>query len=376
MLSLPQNTRDLPAIGMLRGLVKSSLASTVYWTGMGNLLARRANLRHMPLVIGYHRIVEDFRASAEHSIPPMLTSLRTFERQLDWLGRRFKFVTLDEVAAWIDGVKQFKRPVAAITFDDGYADLYHNAFPLLQRKGIPAAVFVVTRHVGTPQLQLYDELYLLLSDMFSRRENPRRHLVGFLAALGVSRPLQELVDNTAHDALGATWVMLENLPQAIVADAIEALRADVDIPGGVREELRMMDWSMLRELARSGITVGSHTRTHVRLTLESRKTVAEEIGGSREELEHRLGRPVEHFAYPSGAFNTDVVNAVAEAGYRCAYTACRHRDRRHPALTIPRRLWWENSCLNVFGHVSPAVMSCQVSGVFDAKASCGQTHHL
>lgn len=363
-------------LSLSRGLVKTGIGAALHWTGADRLLALRADIRRMPLVIGYHRVVEDFRAAAARSIPPMLTSARTFERQLDWIGSRFDFVTLGDMAAWAEGAGRFDRPVAAITFDDGYADVYQHAFPILRRKGIPAAVFVVTDRIGTSSLQIYDELYLLLSGAFSCWREPRRYLIGLLLDLDVPVPTLKRVDGAASDPLRATWVLVENLPQAKLAQVVEALRTEIEIPGNVKEELRPMSWEMLREMSQADMTIGSHTRTHSILTRETWKKVVDETQGSRQELERRLGAAVEHFAYPSGIFNDGVVNAVAQAGYRCAYTSCRHRDARHPELTIPRRLWWENSCLDVFGRFSPALMSCQVGGVFDFMASCRQTHGL
>lgn len=362
---------------LLRGLIKTGIASTLHWTGADSLYSRHANVKYMPLVIGYHRVVEDFHAAAIYSIPPMLTSIKTFERQLDWIGRRYNFITLDDLAAWTEGTKRFdRRPVAAITFDDGYADLYHHAIPILQKKGIPAAVFVVTQLVGTQCMQTYDELYILLLEGFSRWCDPRRTLAGLLFNLGISIQVLKKINDVIEDLLRVTRILIENLPQIELCRVIEALRAHAEVPKNTAEALRSMSWEMLYEISRRDVTVGSHTRTHVYLTLENWQKVLDETWGSRLEAERKLGIPVEYFAYPSGAFNTNVVSAVAQAGYRCAFTTCRHRDTRYPILTIPRRLWWENSCMDAFGHLSPTVMSCQVSGVFDFTAPCGQAHKL
>jgi len=48
--------------------------------------------------------------------------------------------------------------IAAITFDDGYQDFYDHALPMLQRKGIPSAIFVMTDYAGTGQVPLHDRL--------------------------------------------------------------------------------------------------------------------------------------------------------------------------------------------------------------------------
>jgi peptidoglycan/xylan/chitin deacetylase (PgdA/CDA1 family) len=133
-----------------------------------------------------------------------------------------------------------------------------------------------------------------------------------------------------------------------------------------------MTWEMVAEMSRGGITIGSHTRTHPVLTRESAQVVLEEVAGSRRTLERMLGTPARHFAYPGGQFNRDVVRAVAGSGYRFGYTACRHRDAEHPLLTVPRTLLWEASSVDARGRFSPAVMSCQIRGVFSAR--CRELH--
>src|SRR5499426_3840160 len=69
---------------------------------------------YSPLVIGYHRVVEDFEAEAKVEMPSMLTSLAMFEQHLDCLGRYFRFVSLDDVGdRLLDGIP-FDEPVAAV----------------------------------------------------------------------------------------------------------------------------------------------------------------------------------------------------------------------------------------------------------------------
>jgi len=131
---------------------------------------------------------------------------------------------------------------------------------------------------------------------------------------------------------------------------------------------------MLAEMHRGGMAIGSHTKTHALLTNESPQKVLDETAGSRRELERKLRLRVDHFAYPCGRFDSSVVNAVAAAGYRFGYTTCRHRDRTRPLLTIPRRVFWQNSCLDAFGRFSSPMMDCQVKGTFDFGARCKQEH--
>src|SRR6185295_13382861 len=104
-----------------------------------------------------------------------------------------------------------------------------------------------------------------------------------------------------------------------------------------------LTWPMLSEMQRAGFTIGSHTRSHVSLPTESDETVAEELEGSKRELERELGTPISHFAYPGGQFTGRDVAALARAGYRFGYTACQHGEPQHAALTLERLLLWEGS---------------------------------
>src|SRR5215467_7970175 len=147
----------------LRAVVKTALGASLRWTGANRVIETINATKHIPLVIGYHSVVEDVRTHLGRAILPSLISSRMLERQLDWLGQHFRFLSLDELGERLENGDPFNEPLAAVTFDDGYAGVYHHALPLLQRKGIPAGMFVVTETIGRRQLQVYDKLFLLLS---------------------------------------------------------------------------------------------------------------------------------------------------------------------------------------------------------------------
>jgi peptidoglycan/xylan/chitin deacetylase (PgdA/CDA1 family) len=356
---------------MIRSWTKTEAAGVLSRTGMDKVLGSLAGSMGAPVVIGYHRVVESFAASAATSIPSLLVSRQMLERHLDWLGRRFRFVSLDEVGARLDGSDSSRDAIAAITFDDGYRDFYDHAFPLLMQKGIPAAVFVVTGLVGTTGVQTCDELYLLLVRRLADRSRKPGGLAAMLRGLGISVPAA--VASTPYQA---TRALLEALPQEGVRRVVAALQSEAPISEDTFRPFHSLTWEMLERLQRAGMTIGSHTRTHVLMTNESQARVAEEATTSRKEIESRLGTGVRHFAYPSGRFNTASVDAVANAGYRFGYSTCRHRDARHPQLTVPRTLLWEKSSLDFRGAFSGPILSCQIHRAFDVVSGCREHHRV
>jgi peptidoglycan/xylan/chitin deacetylase (PgdA/CDA1 family) len=356
-----------------RSAVKAALASTIsraHQRGFASALARGSD---RPLVVGYHRVVEDFEGVARNEMPSMLTSRAMFERHLDCIGRHFRFVSLDEIGARLASREPFTEPVAAITFDDGYRDVYEHAYPVLRRKGIPAGVFVVTDLVGRPFWQVHDKLYHLVSKAFASWNDPRRELTGLLSSLDLPTERLASTPGAGRDPQMAVSALLPGLAMVDVRRLMDGLEASVG--NGFYNVPLTLTWPMLHEMRRNGFTIGSHTRHHVSLPAESDEVMADELEGSRRDLEQQLGTSVEHFAYPGGQFTCAVVRAVERAGYRFAYTACNHDDPGHPTLTINRLLLWEGSSVDADGRFSQHILNVQVHDLWPPARRCGRTHH-
>jgi peptidoglycan/xylan/chitin deacetylase (PgdA/CDA1 family) len=92
--------------------------------------------------------------------------------------------------------------------------------------------------------------------------------------------------------------------------------------GGPHErELTCMTWDQLAELEDAGWEVGSHTRSHPRLSqVGDDAALADELAGSKRVCEERLGRECEAIAYPYGDHDERVVEAAGRAGYRYGLT--------------------------------------------------------
>jgi len=100
-------------------------------------------------------------------------------------------------------------------------------------------------------------------------------------------------------------------------------------------ELRGLSWQRLRQLADRGWEIGSHTRTHPRLTQLTDAELVTELRESRDACERALGRPCRSLAYPYGDFDSRVATAAAEAGYAAAATL-RAGLPRPAAMAWPR----------------------------------------
>jgi peptidoglycan/xylan/chitin deacetylase (PgdA/CDA1 family) len=86
-------------------------------------------------------------------------------------------------------------------------------------------------------------------------------------------------------------------------------------------ELLPLGWDELAELSAAGWEIGSHTRTHPRLTeIGDDRELNAQLLESRLELERRLGIPCRSIAYPYGDYDRRVGMAAADAGYAAGVT--------------------------------------------------------
>ena len=106
--------------------------------------------------------------------------------------------------------------------------------------------------------------------------------------------------------------------QFLVADLIGRCN-EWDLQEGEAQE-PIMDETQIKEWLAAGHEIGSHTLTHPFLTRLSLQRAREEISASKKKLEDRFGRPVQHFCYPYGDWNSAVRDLVIAAGYETACT--------------------------------------------------------
>jgi peptidoglycan/xylan/chitin deacetylase (PgdA/CDA1 family) len=86
-------------------------------------------------------------------------SPQDFQAQMDWLyANHFHPVTFDQVRAYFAGRVPLPSKPVVITFDDGYADLYTTAFPILAAHGFTAVAYIVSGFVDRGRYVTHDQV--------------------------------------------------------------------------------------------------------------------------------------------------------------------------------------------------------------------------
>lgn len=97
------------------------------------------NLRHIPIFM-YHSINDEPIGKEEE----LSVSVDDFESQLRYLRERgYESVFVKDMPKY-----DYEQRLVAVTFDDGYEDVYTNAFPLLKKYEIKATLFMPTSLIG------------------------------------------------------------------------------------------------------------------------------------------------------------------------------------------------------------------------------------
>ncbi|HEX8736689.1 MAG TPA: polysaccharide deacetylase family protein [Pyrinomonadaceae bacterium] len=261
-------------------------------------------------IIAYHRVVADIAKAEKEAIYGLVVSSTTFRRHCEALKKAFDVVSLETAMHFLDGERKVTRPLAVITFDDGYIDFYEEAFPILNDLALPATVFLPTGFIGQNKPLAHDRIFWLVKQASEKFVSVGDALkkAGLTNASVNSRDLLSLTDSIVY---------LPNEQREKIIVELEKLLGDfADYP----PEYQLLSWEKVLEMARKGISFGVHTANHVVLPLEDEPTLEAEIVESRKELERRLNEKVVSFAYPNGEYNARVRQLVEQAGYKVAVT--------------------------------------------------------
>ncbi|MBV9994799.1 MAG: polysaccharide deacetylase family protein [Caulobacteraceae bacterium] len=267
----------------------------------------RALAPHAPVILIYHRVVAD---SAE-DIWGIAVGRDRFAEQIEALTRVRRVLPLGELAAAAAQGRRYDRPLAAVTFDDGYHDVFTAARPILERFDCPATVFVVTGLVDAPREFWWDELEFIFL------ETPRlpAELRTTFGRETVEWRFPEGVQSARTGPCHYLRRYFLGQPSEKVEAHLAALRDWAGLSRPARAKHRAMGSGELAQLNDGLIAVGAHTVTHPALPVLPPERQAQEIAASRKACEALTGRPVPHFAYPFGRYDRASRSACREAGF-------------------------------------------------------------
>lgn len=225
-----------------------------------------------------HRVLEKrsrYKSNRDLEITP-----EYFEQLINHkIQEGYCFITIDHLLKSMPLLR--KRKYINISFDDGFHDVYENAFPILHKYSIPFTLYLTT---GFPD-NTADTWWISLE------------------RLGYDKEEFESVIKKIYEGNGS------------FAEIMHEITGDYEI----NTEKHSIQWEEVKEMVKSGLcTVGSHTVSHSALTYLSPERCLYELYQSKRKIEQQLGIVVQHFSYPHSLQNSAVQQAVKNVGYKSA----------------------------------------------------------
>lgn len=270
------------------------------------LLTRLLDIRGNKVpVFTFHRVVDlSFTDSLDRTL---ILSPAQFEIIITYISSKFNVVGLEYL---LSGNSITKR-CCVITFDDGWADNFTNAFPLLKKLGLTATIFITTSLIGSSKRIWFDQLSDIIHHVYSFPEK-RLRFCRLLDCPGLIR-----ADKASLYCEIATSLKKHHADK--IAELLEALRCEFALD--IRCDRSFLTWEELKEMSSSGISFGSHCINHSILTSLSSFEQKKEIFESKEILVNSGVRYVDCISFPNGEFNQDILDLAEAAGYRIAFYA-------------------------------------------------------
>lgn len=307
------------------------------------------------LILMYHRVAEVDSDPWSLCVTP-----KHFAEHLEVLRQYGYPLHLQQLIKKI-GDRQLVHRSIVVTFDDGYADNFYNAKPLLEKYDIPATVFVTTGGIDQEHEFWWDELERLflqpgtLPNLLQLNINGKTYEWELGEAVHYSeadrqRDRHWRIDREPgedptlrHTLYRLLYQMLQFLPISERSKLLDELGIWANAEPVGRSTHRSLFNKEMLALEEGGlIEVGAHTVTHPFLSKLPIASQRDEIQQSKDYLEETLGHPVTSFSYPNGSYITETISIVQEAGFTCACSSIVGRVQRHSNCFLLPRVVVEN----------------------------------
>jgi peptidoglycan/xylan/chitin deacetylase (PgdA/CDA1 family) len=286
------------------------MLKNLYYEMVFNLY--KATCRHAGiLVLMYHEVQKDNVDIESWTV----VRQSDFEKQMFHLLENYAIISLDSAMKLLGSGEPLNKKYFVITFDDGYSGNYEVVYPIIQKYNIPITIYVATMACQEDVIYWYDEMinilqaqkdYLIdLSNFNSKIYNIKSSNVGEKKWTIIQSVLQDLKNMKLEDRELAVKGIYKQLSDIYVENRI----------------LRHLTINEIHGLSESSlVTIGAHSHCHSILPSIPYNNALESIMESKHLLEEWTSKTVNHFSYPNGDYDENIVAIVKQSGFKSSVT--------------------------------------------------------
>lgn len=235
---------------------------------------------------------------------------RRFAEVCGWLKSWFNVLPLDQAVTRLKAGTLPAR-AACITFDDGYADNFQIAMPILQQHGLTATFFVATGFL--------DGGRMWNDTIIETVRGSTSPLLDFSSLNLGQYPVTTVAARRAAIAALIDQIKYQPVAQRISVTEQIARLAQAQLPQDL-----MMTSLQVKAMRQAGMQIGAHTVSHPILARLNEDQARQEISDSQVFLERLLNERVGLFAYPNGKpgedYSPQTVEVVRSLGFDAAFS--------------------------------------------------------
>lgn len=297
----------------MNNLIRKVINIFFYYLGFYHIL-RFINRKKIRILI-YHG-VENKQTDFSLGIPSLVISTKNFEKQIKYLSKSYNIISMHDLTNHIKKKIPFPSNSVIITFDDGFKNNFINAFPILQKYNIKATVFLITDYIDTLKISWLDKLVYILKK------------------IGISKFIEEfknkfpaysnLIEKTGQKNIidQISFLLIDKVDDNIRRKFIQNLYNKFKIKIN-KEKIKdlYLSWEEIKKMDDAGISFGSHTSTHPVLSLLDYEKAKKEIFNSKKNIEVKLNKEINLFAYPYGRkndFDINIKKILINKSFLCA----------------------------------------------------------
>jgi len=240
----------------------------------------------------------------------MIVSPDTLRMHLTTLKQYINFIHLSDWLARKNSGAELPKRACAITFDDGWADNYDFAFPILRELDVPATIFLVADMINTNKQFWPERLAKLMSNI--ALHHPNQWSLSELDWLKTPTTRYQFTTiPPTQEELSEIIANAKILPDQEIHARIDEIELALQLPAK-NSAPSLLSWQQLSEMTSTGlINAGSHTCSHIRLNSSNSSTSLEyEIISSKQKIEKQTGLAVTTFCYPNGDYSAEAQSLV------------------------------------------------------------------
>lgn len=245
-------------------------------------------------ILCYHGVYPDDTEFGELNSSGKHVSESVFEAQIASLVQNHTLISMSDIVRAYLAKESIPNGAVAVTFDDGFHNNVANAWPILEKYGVPATVYLATGYIGSDRVMRMDTIEAIV-------------FLSGLPKLVIEVGKEELsFDLDTMRNRRESFFGLKKLCKELPRDAAEKMIIDLSNQAPrceifQRPEYRFMTWEDARKMAQSElIELGAHTVDHFPLSTLDQDEIEYQIKGSIQAIESELNQRCIHFAYPEG----------------------------------------------------------------------------